>query len=402
MELTRKPTITLALTGKIGNGKSACGNSILGRNEFKTNDNVQASTLMTKIGWAKRDIMKVKVVDTPGLMDPDPSQELENINVQLHEVMSVCPEGIHALCLVLKYGNRFTDEEKKSVKKIKEIFGENFIRKHGIIIMTGGDTFDLNREDGAEDSSTFEQWCERQKGEFQEIIKECNNRIVLFYNRGRQYETEKERAVAQLLNLADEIGRNGLYTSDKFKLCFRTREEEILKLKLPELSVPIQKKLDGIAQVISEMLKNNTAKEDDLCILKKANEALLKIIDTIEDPEVKSKLCKKIDLLHVKISRINLQEPLKDQLEPISKIVTELKNPPMSAKAIATLVAIGITISGVLTGGAGLAIGVVAVAAVGGVTTAVGTTGTLALLIDKIVRMIESKWKSSAKAGHKD
>lgn len=98
MEGAIKEEITVGLVGKVGNGKSASGNSILGRSLFETSSDTWSCTLNTSVGWTTREDIVVKVVDTPGVMDLNNNRELENIAIQIPEIMSVCPEGIHALC----------------------------------------------------------------------------------------------------------------------------------------------------------------------------------------------------------------------------------------------------------------------------------------------------------------
>ncbi|XP_059173880.1 uncharacterized protein LOC131954311 [Physella acuta] len=157
-----RKNITLALIGRVGNGKSACGNSILGKVVFPTSDNSKSCTHEVAVELKTRIDCEVKVVDTPGFMDRDAVQDRENTVIRIPELMRICPEGVHAFCLVLKYGAVDIDKDKEAVKKVKYIFGENVLRDYGIIIMTQGDNFDLNNEREEEGVVPFQLWCKKQ------------------------------------------------------------------------------------------------------------------------------------------------------------------------------------------------------------------------------------------------
>lgn len=162
MASTSRRLVNLALIGRPGNGKSACGNSILVNAGFQIGDDGESCTLKNVVRNAKRKDLDIKVIDTPGVMDLDAYRNLENIYLHLPEVMNICREGIHAFCLVLKYGARDIDREIETVEKIKEVYGKKVLNDYGIIIMTNGDSFDQNYE-GRGDIH-FQSWCENQAG----------------------------------------------------------------------------------------------------------------------------------------------------------------------------------------------------------------------------------------------
>ncbi|GFN97758.1 immune-associated nucleotide-binding protein 7 [Plakobranchus ocellatus] len=126
--------------------------------------------------------------------------------------------GYHAFLLILKYSGRLTQEELAGIDTIKKIFGEDVFRKHGIIIMTGGDTYER------EATVTFQDWCGQQTGPFKNLMDDCAGRILLFDN-----FTEDEAKITtmrdSLLECVDSLPSNGeRYTNVLFKASAKERE----------------------------------------------------------------------------------------------------------------------------------------------------------------------------------
>ncbi|KAI2645293.1 GTPase IMAP family member 8 [Labeo rohita] len=134
--LLPKMCLQLVMLGRTGAGKSSTGNTILGR---------QAFSLMKCYKSVSRDIaaevgdvcgFTVIVYDTPGLSGTEREEELG----QYEQVLQKCGSGLFVFLLVLQ-GDRFTQEDQKTVEKFEELLEEKRI-ENTWILFTRGDKLD--------------------------------------------------------------------------------------------------------------------------------------------------------------------------------------------------------------------------------------------------------------------
>ena len=201
------------MLGKTGHGKSTAGNSILGREAFATSDSSQSETYEVQAAWARRMGRVVKVVDGPGLAETrlGKGDAAKKMTMDMAQGITQCPEGFHALLLVLKYPNRFTEEEIDTVSRLKSMFGPNFVRDHCVLLFTHGILYDLNHK---RNQKPFSDWLREQTGALKTLLEEVSYRAVLFY---KDDEAKEEAQLKELLALVDGLNSNGKrYTNEMF------------------------------------------------------------------------------------------------------------------------------------------------------------------------------------------